>query len=54
MGRRDMPTGLGDAMPQKECILGSRFNVERNIGFLVYDVARLLRRGFDRRVCSLG
>lgn len=28
--------------------------IERDLGFLVHDVARLLRRGFDRRVRRLG
>jgi len=32
----------------------ARPDPERNIGFLINDVARLLRRNFDRRVQSLG
>jgi MarR family transcriptional regulator, transcriptional regulator for hemolysin len=31
-----------------------RENLDRNIGFVMHDVARLMRTGFDRRVRSLG
>lgn len=31
-----------------------RENLDRNFGFLVHDVARLLRKQFDRRVRALG
>ena len=32
----------------------ARENVERNFGFILHDVARLLRTEYDRRVASLG
>ena len=31
-----------------------RENLDRNIGFVMHDVARLMRTGFDRRVRQLG
>ena len=31
-----------------------RENVERNFGFLMHDIARLLRTNYDRRVKRLG
>ena len=34
--------------------MASPFDVERSLGFLVYDISRLLQRTFDRRARSLG
>lgn len=41
-------------MDSKDASQPTQADLERDLGFLVHDVARLLRRGFDRRVRRLG